>query len=55
MAIFDYKTGDLLRFLTQTCPPTEVAAANFIIIFIECGNFIVRSGPGKPNQRKASS
>ena len=24
MAIFDYKTGDFLRFLTQTCPPTEV-------------------------------
>ena len=26
MAIFDYKTGDFLRFLTQTCPPTEVTA-----------------------------
>ena len=32
MAIFDYKTGDLLRFLTQTCPPTEVTA---LYIYIE--------------------
>ena len=29
MAIFDYKTGDFLRFLAQTCPPTEVTAKYF--------------------------
>ena len=28
MAIFDYKTGDCLRCLTQTCPPTEVHSHN---------------------------
>ena len=28
MAIFDYKIGDFFRFLTQTCPPTEVTFKN---------------------------
>ena len=31
MAIFDYKIGDFLRYLTQTCPSTEVTA-----IFVYC-------------------
>ena len=26
MAIFDYKTGDCLRFLTKICPPSGVRA-----------------------------
>ena len=37
MAIFDYKTGDFLRFLTQICPPTEVTAIyiyTYIYIYV---------------------
>ena len=30
MAIFDYKIGDCLRLLTQTCPRTEVTAKNIV-------------------------
>ena len=26
LAIFDYKTGDFLRFLTKICPPTDITA-----------------------------
>ena len=40
MAIFDYKTRNILTFLTQTCPPTEVAAIYiYIYIYIQKGGF----------------